>query len=161
MTQHKLDVVIELLGLLDKLFVVDDPAPIRRRVFDELLADDLVYQNHPQRVTHGKREFASWQREFAGMQSLSCEVRHAAVDGDWVLTERVDTWTIDGIAFSAPLMGSFEVRADGRVHSWLDYLPYTEVWRGSGQLRSGFFDDWASSERLVSPAPQAGDRADR
>lgn len=52
MTQHKVDVVIELLELLDKRFVVDDPAPIRRRVFDELLADDLVSASHPRPCRH-------------------------------------------------------------------------------------------------------------
>jgi limonene-1,2-epoxide hydrolase len=146
--QAKESVVLELLGLIDAASTTDDPGGVQRRILS-LLAEDLVYQNHPQRRVEGLAGFAAWQREFAQVRAMRCEVLRIAVTSDWVLTERVDSWIVDGVEVRTPLMGSFEVRADGKVHAWVDYLPYTEAWRASGQMRPGFFEEWSTDEEIV------------
>jgi limonene-1,2-epoxide hydrolase len=147
----KIATVRTLLELIDQAHNMEDPAPIRTRIFNEILADDLVYQNHPQRIVRGKAEFAVWQRELAAVQAMTCQIIRAAVDGDWVLTERRDTWTMNGVELSTPLMGSFEVRDDAKIHAWIDYLPYSGQWKDSGQMRPGFFEDWATNEPIMRP----------
>jgi len=39
-----------------------------------------------------------------------------------VLTERVDRFTINGKDVALPVMGSFEVAADGKIEAWRDYF---------------------------------------
>jgi limonene-1,2-epoxide hydrolase len=149
MNTSKLAVVEELLALIDAAHNTVDTTAIGERIFNDLLADDLDYQNHPQRRTRGKAEFATWQRELAAVESMRCEIIRAAVAGDWVLTERRDSWTINSIRLSTPLMGSFEVRDDSKIHAWIDYLPYAGAWERSGQMRPGFFTDWATQDLMV------------
>jgi hypothetical protein len=95
-TTDKTAVVIRLLGLLDEAAVSAQPADVLATVFDEILADDFVYQNRPQRAAVGKREFGKWMREFTGMASMECAILRIAATDDWVLTERVDSWSIRG-----------------------------------------------------------------
>lgn len=151
----RIAIVREFLSLIDEAHKADDPTIARKRI-GEILADDLVYQNRPQRPVHGKEGLASFQQELAGVWWMKCHIIRAAVDGDWVLTERRDAWSIGEIEVSTPLMGSFEVREDGKIHSWIDYLPYIEQWKESGQMRPGFFEDWANEEDLVRKVDAPG-----
>ena len=74
---------------------------------------------------------------------MECNVLRAAADGDWVLTQRRDSWTMNGVKVTMDLMGSFEVR-DGQIVTWLDYISDREQWEASGQMPEGFFQRWAS-----------------
>jgi hypothetical protein len=75
-------IVTRLLGLMDESAVSADPASVIATVYGEILADDFVYQNRPQRAAIGKREFNRWMREFTGMESMECEILRIAVAGD-------------------------------------------------------------------------------
>jgi limonene-1,2-epoxide hydrolase len=52
----------------------------------------------------------------------SFELRALAVNGNSVLTERVDRFTINGKDIALPVMGIFELRADGKISAWRDYF---------------------------------------
>lgn len=146
-------IVTRLLGLMDESAVSADPASVIATVYGEILADDFVYQNRPQRAAIGKREFSRWMREFTGMESMECEILRIAVAGDWVLTERVDSWSMRGVTVTMPIMGSFEVGDDGRVRSWTDYVCYSPQWEASGQMPSRFLVDWDDTTLEIVQGP--------
>lgn len=154
-TTDKTAVVIRLLALLDEAAVSAQLADVLATVFDEILADDFVYQNRPQRAAVGKREFGKWMREFTEMESMESAILRIAATDDWVLTERVDSWSIQGVTVSMPIMGSFEVDDAGRVRSWTDYVSYSPQWEASGQMSDRFFADWQDTElEIVKGRPK-------
>ena len=57
---------------------------------------------------------------------LEFELHHLAVDGDTVLTERTDIFTINGTTAPLPVMGSFRV-VDGKIAEWRDYFDMAQV----------------------------------
>ncbi len=57
---------------------------------------------------------------FAGGRCIELEIRHLAVDGDVVLMERMDHWSLAGETTSWPVMGAYEVR-DGKITAWREY----------------------------------------
>ncbi len=84
--------------------------------------------------------------EFIACEHMACNIIRVADAGDgWVLTEREDTWTMNGVKMTIGLMGSFEVR-DGQIHTWIGYVCDREKWEASGQMPEGFFARWASGE---------------
>jgi limonene-1,2-epoxide hydrolase len=107
-----------------------------------VIADDIVYQNKPLRVVRGKAEHLKWSAEFVGCEFMRGRILHIAEDGDWVLTERFEEWSIGGIVAGGEIMGILEVR-DGQIHTWIDHQSYFEQWRASGQLPSEFFERWS------------------
>ena len=76
---------------------------------------------------------------------MECNILRIAADGDWVLTQRRDSWIMNGVKCTMDLMGTFEVR-DGKIHTWIDYITDREQWEASGQMPEGFFSRWASDE---------------
>jgi limonene-1,2-epoxide hydrolase len=58
---------------------------------------------------------------FAGGKCVDLKVLHLAVDGDVVLMERTDYWTVDGKQMSWPVMGAYEVKA-GKITAWREYF---------------------------------------
>jgi limonene-1,2-epoxide hydrolase len=54
-------------------------------------------------------------------EPIAFVIRNLAVDGDTVLTERVDEITANGITAPVPVMGTFETRA-GVITVWRDYF---------------------------------------
>jgi limonene-1,2-epoxide hydrolase len=61
------------------------------------------------------------------------ETTHLAVHDDVVLTERIDTFTVNGKEVPLPVMGTFEVR-DGKIAAWRDYFDMAQItaaWSGS------------------------------
>ena len=95
----------------------------RRNVDDVLdfLAPDIVYQNVPLPVMHGRDEAA---------QFLAPLLKHAtriefimlsiAASGEQVLTERLDRLHFPAGIVDIPLMGIFVVR-EGKIKEWRDY----------------------------------------
>jgi limonene-1,2-epoxide hydrolase len=53
--------------------------------------------------------------------SGNIEIRHLAVAGNVVLTERIDHFVYDGRQIDARVMGTFEV-AEGKITAWRDYF---------------------------------------
>ena len=85
-----------------------------------LMSDDIVYHNIPMRPVRGvdadRADLAAWPVD-------GCEwiVRHIAVRGNVVLTERIDRFRRGADLIVVPVMGAFEV-TDGRITHWRDYF---------------------------------------
>ncbi len=85
-------------------------------------AEDAVYHNIPMQPMHGREQIAGFLRQFAKQASAAeFEIKQIAANGDVVLTERVDRFTIGGKPIALPVMGTFELR-DGKIAAWRDYF---------------------------------------
>jgi limonene-1,2-epoxide hydrolase len=141
MSNDNVALVRDFLASIDGAITHKDPDVIEKLL--GLIADDIRYQNKPQRLVEGKEDFFNWFMEFIACEHMQCNVLRAAGDGDWVLTQRRDTWTMNGVKVTMELMGSFEIR-DGQIVTWLDYICDREQWEASGQMPEGFFQRWAA-----------------
>ncbi len=85
--------------------------------FDE----DVFYHNIPMEPIQGKAAAAAFARSM-NPQSVHWEVLNIAVNGDTVLTERIDNFVLaDGRQISLPVMGTMVI-ADGKIKVWRDYF---------------------------------------
>jgi limonene-1,2-epoxide hydrolase len=85
-------------------------------------ADDAVYHNIPVDPVTGTDAIRTTIEGFTtGVDSIEFLVDHIVGDGDVVLTERVDVFSLPGKTIRLPVMGTFEVR-DGRIAAWRDYF---------------------------------------
>jgi limonene-1,2-epoxide hydrolase len=86
-------------------------------------SDDAVYHNIPIEPVTGPEAIRKMLDGFlAPATHCSFELRAVATNGNKVLTERVDRFTINGKEIALPVMGTFEVRADGKISAWRDYF---------------------------------------
>ena len=91
------------------------------------LAEDVVYHNIPMDPAVGADAAVSFLAGFLTMcNKMEIEITNLAVDGDVVLTERVDTFTVGDVVAPLPVMGVFEVR-DGRISAWRDYFDMAQA----------------------------------
>jgi limonene-1,2-epoxide hydrolase len=91
------------------------------------LADDVVYHNIPMDPVVGIDAAIGFIAGFLGMcESMTIENVHVAVRGNVVLTERIDTFTINGVVAPLPVMGTFEIR-DGKIAAWRDYFDMAQI----------------------------------
>lgn len=90
-----------------------------------LVAEDCVYQNVPFHKAVGK---ARIKRDMSLLSKAASEFRvemkNAAVNGDVVLTERVDIFIGKGYRAEIPLMGAFVVK-NGKITEWRDYFDWS------------------------------------
>jgi len=97
-----------------------------RRDIDELLsyfAPDATYHNIPMPPAVGHDAIRGVLDMFVPMSSsIEFDVRHLVADGNIVLTERVDRFVVNGKNVDLPVMGTFELDADGRITAWRDYF---------------------------------------
>ena len=97
-----------------------------RQDLSELLgyfAEDAVYHNIPLPPAEGIAAIEATLKHFVDPSAeTEFRVRHLAVSGNAVLTERVDALTIGGKQIEIPVMGVFEVDADGKIAAWRDYF---------------------------------------
>jgi limonene-1,2-epoxide hydrolase len=90
-------------------------------------ADDIVYHNIPMEPAEGIEATMGVINMFVGMcDALEFEIHHLASDGSTVLTERTDTFTMNGKTAPLPVMGAFHV-ADGKITAWRDYFDMAQV----------------------------------
>ncbi len=87
--------------------------------FDE----DIVYHNVPMQPIHGLAAVRNYLQNAWRFDSVDWRLVNIAVDGNTVLTERVDNFVIDAKEVSLPIMGVFEI-ADGRICVWRDYFDH-------------------------------------
>ena len=92
-----------------------------------LMADDAVYENVPMSELKGHEEIRSLLGPFIqGAKSVAWEVLHQVEQGDVVMNERVDRFTMaDGKDVAIRVAGVFEIR-DGKVAVWRDYFDLAE-----------------------------------
>jgi limonene-1,2-epoxide hydrolase len=87
-----------------------------------LLADDVVYHNVGMAPAEGKEASLAMIQGFLDMaEKMQFEIHRIAAAGDTVLTERTDTFTINGAPAPIPVMGTFDLR-DGLIVAWRDYF---------------------------------------
>ena len=85
------------------------------------LTNDIVYHNMPSDPIQGAEAVReTFQRMFASIEPVPWQIRHIAVTGNVVLTERIDPMVRGGQRVDLPVMGAFEVR-DGKIAAWRDY----------------------------------------
>ena len=91
-------------------------------VVEALLDEKVVYHNIGSEPAVGREAtLAAVKFQFDMFDPAEFRIRNLAVDGNTVLTERVDVVTANGIGAPVPVMGTFEVR-DGRIIAWRDYF---------------------------------------
>ena len=87
-----------------------------------LLADDVVYHNVGMAPAVGKEASLATIQGFLDMaETMTFEIHRIAANGDSVLTERTDTFTINGTQAPIAVMGTFDLR-DGLIVAWRDYF---------------------------------------
>lgn len=85
-------------------------------------ADDAVYHNIPIAPVEGKDAIRATIAGFTGgVEKIEFRVDNVAGDGNVVLTERVDVFSMPGATIELPVMGTFEIR-DGKIAAWRDYF---------------------------------------
>ncbi|MGP0030196.1 MAG: limonene-1,2-epoxide hydrolase family protein [Acidimicrobiales bacterium] len=90
-------------------------------------SDDVVYHNIPMDPAEGIEATMAVIDMFLGIcEALAFEIHHLSSDGDTVLTERTDTFTMGGKTAPLPVMGAFHVR-DGKITAWRDYFDMGQV----------------------------------
>ena len=92
-----------------------------------LLTDDALYENVPMSVLTGHEEIGGMLGPFLqGVTTVVWEVLHQVEQGNVVMNERVDRFTMaDGKKITIRVCGMFEVR-DGKVAVWRDYFDLAE-----------------------------------
>ena len=93
------------------------------------LASDVVYQNVPGPVMHGRDEAAQFLVPLLKRASrIEFKLLSIAVSasGDEVLTERLDRLHFPTGVVDIPLMGIFAIR-DGQISEWRDYADNASV----------------------------------
>jgi limonene-1,2-epoxide hydrolase len=84
--------------------------------------DDAVYHNIPVDPVVGTDAIRNMVQMFTtGVERIEFRIRNIVGDGDVVLTERVDVFTLPNATIELPVMGTFEVR-DGKIAGWRDYF---------------------------------------
>ena len=85
--------------------------------------DDAIYHNMP--VVEPVKGRPAIEQTLGGMTerlpSKGWETIHLVVDGDVVLTERIDRFEAGGKPIEIEVMGTFELR-DGKIAAWRDYF---------------------------------------
>ncbi len=85
------------------------------------LAPDIYYHNIPLTPIAGKTAVESYLREAWTFSACEWKLLSIAVNGNQVLTERIDAFTINSRSVVLPVMGVFEVR-DSQITQWRDYF---------------------------------------
>lgn len=99
-----------------------------------LLTEDVEYQNMPIAPVKGRDAVKEQLEALLAMGTDSeWKVLREVADGDVVMNERVDVFTIGGKPAELPVMGVFVLR-DGLIAEWRDYFDLQTI---MGQLPQG------------------------
>ncbi len=94
----------------------------------DFFSDDAVYHNVPIVPAEGKAAIEATLKQFVDPSATTeFEIRNLAVNGNVVLTERIDRLHIGGKPVELPVMGTFEVNADGKITAWRDYFDMAQL----------------------------------
>lgn len=112
---------------MDPIQIVSDFCnAVPRRDVEELVgffSADAVYHNIPIAPVQGRDAIAATLRGFLDPSTeAEFEVLAIAGEGSRVLTERIDRFTINGKQIAIPVMGTFEIDAQGKISAWRDYF---------------------------------------
>ena len=88
------------------------------------LSDDIFYHNIPMAPVIGIAAFKAFLTGFP-VSAAEFEIHHIAANGNVVMTERTDRFTIAGKPVVIRVMGVFVVTA-GKISEWRDYFDLAE-----------------------------------
>lgn len=94
----------------------------------ELFHEDGVYDNVPTKTPmRGREAIRDWLlKVFAHLDRIDVEVLHIASNGEWVLSERLDTHVRKGHLMPLPVMNASRI-VDGRIALFRDYYDHQTV----------------------------------
>ena len=123
-TTDPADVVVRFLRALTE-FDVDSAL--------DLVADDLVYSNVSLPTIYGRDRLERIARPWLRPERLGFNVHlnHVAVEGDVVLTDRVDELNWGRFASRFWVYGRFELDAGGKITLWRDSFDWLDVTIGN------------------------------
>ena len=94
---------------------------------------DAVYHNIPLEPVRGHEAIRATLAQFLDASSyVEFRVLALAVTGNKILTERIDRFTMNGKPVEIPVMGTFEVAADGKISAWRDYFDMQQFMKQIG-----------------------------
>lgn len=85
-----------------------------------LFAEDGVYHNIPEDPMVGHEAIRSWLQAVCAHVRVEVDVQHLACQGEWVLSERVDTHILGEKQIALPVMNVSHV-VDGKLMLFRDY----------------------------------------
>ncbi|MFD4369618.1 nuclear transport factor 2 family protein [Rhodococcus sp. NPDC058521] len=89
--------------------------------------EDAVYHNIPMEPVVGRDAIRTFVAGFvAAFGSIDFDVRLQVVNGDVVMNERVDVFSLGGKEVRLPVVGVFEIRGD-RIAAWRDYFDMAPI----------------------------------
>ncbi len=98
-----------------------------------MMADDIVWHNVPMEPAKGLAAVQAMMANFPPVEGCNWETHSIAANGNTVLTERTDNFTlVGGKVASLPVMGTFEVNSDGKIAQWRDYFDMGQFAREFG-----------------------------
>jgi limonene-1,2-epoxide hydrolase len=107
-------VVTDFVKLFDSPPTAEQIAPF--------FTEDAVYLNVPMQPIIGRDAIAAVLGGMgSGMRAAGWEVIHQVVQGNVVMNERVDRFTVGDRTIAVPVMGVFVLR-DGKIAEWRDYF---------------------------------------
>jgi limonene-1,2-epoxide hydrolase len=86
----------------------------------ELFAEDGIYHNVPNPPMVGRAAVQAYLRKVCERLGVEAELLHLACDGEWVLSERLDTHVEGDRRMSLPVMNISRV-VNGELTLWRDY----------------------------------------
>jgi limonene-1,2-epoxide hydrolase len=90
-------------------------------------ANDAIYHNIPMDPEVGIPAIRAFIEGFTAMvDRIEFEILHLAVNGNVVLTERIDTFVRPAGSVGLPVMGTFELEG-GKIIAWRDYFDMVQV----------------------------------
>jgi limonene-1,2-epoxide hydrolase len=99
---------------------------------DELCSENFVYQD-PRFVRHGREAMkARFQEDQQSASQMVWETKAVVSNGETVMTERSNTFTINGKRLTLDIVGVFEVGDDGKIKRWREYFRHEPVQRSLG-----------------------------
>ena len=89
---------------------------------------DAVWKEGPRGIRRGAEAIKSeLEVQLATGLSVTIDVKSLVADGQTVMVERVDSFTIDHKSFFLDVMAVFEIDADGRIKQWRESFDQKSV----------------------------------
>ena len=85
-------------------------------------ADDGIYHATPLDPIVGKAAIREFVASFEGKPAGRLQIHNQVASETVVLQERTDYLTMNDNPVVLPIMGTFEMAADGRIQTWREYF---------------------------------------
>lgn len=93
----------------------------------DYFTEDAVYHNIPMEPVEGRDAIRTFVAGFvAAFGNIDFRVHRQLADGDVVMNERTDVFSLNGGEIELPVVGVFEVRG-GKIAAWRDYFDMAPI----------------------------------